>query len=593
LPLKAVVVADEVYDRFRLQKIRIEWVSGGPIGLNLFLPLSEGPHPPIIVPCGHGPKWLDDHQLPPQVFARNSFAAALFDAPMFGEKRRDNDHFVAGSQCNVVGIWSNLYFVVDAMRTMDYLATRDDIDSSRGFGVTGVSGGGFTTLMLGLLDSRVSSVAPVCAMAPFTHHIVRGLYTGCPETFLFGQLRVSLDIPELMSLLAPRPCLVVAGTCDELFRPAGVQEARDKVQRAYGLHGAEERFAYYEEDSPHSYTISMAVQVTRWMQNWLLDKTDAVEIDNIAPLPADALDCGTADTVEGMRHYVTNKVTTLRSTRRPRTSDADLRRILHLHGERHDIAVEKIEPAGDWDYSCLKDKIQRTILHSSDEVPLPLLELTSPTAPARTVVAFSDAGKFPLLRQTEGLFGVGSRIIAADLRGYGELQPEVVEYDIYGWCSIDRVLSDIALLCGETPLGQQTQDALRVLQWVGDGDLIVYGRGEAALPALFAAILHPQVRRIVLDSFLSSFAALAMAPSPTWSRYSYLYHALEYFDLPELLQQHQEKKFLLLSPCDACHQRLDEVAVRELYGETGHITIDCNSGRSSLSVAIAEWVSEQ
>jgi len=132
-------------DGFRVENLVFAAFGSWEVGLNLFLPVGAGPFVPVLCPCGHGPKWQDDHQIPPQVLARHGFAAALFDMPMFGERRRQNDHFVQGAQLAMTGRWSNELFLVDAVRTADYLETRDDITFDYGMGVTGVSGGGLAT----------------------------------------------------------------------------------------------------------------------------------------------------------------------------------------------------------------------------------------------------------------------------------------------------------------------------------------------------------------------------------------------------------------------------------------------------------------
>lgn len=53
------------------------------------------------------------------------------------------------------------YFAWDAIRAIDYLDARDDVDSDR-IGVTGLSGGGAQTAYVSALDDRVKASAPTC-----------------------------------------------------------------------------------------------------------------------------------------------------------------------------------------------------------------------------------------------------------------------------------------------------------------------------------------------------------------------------------------------------------------------------------------------
>ena len=93
--------------------------------------------------CQQGKQNQHRSQGPAQVFARLGYAAITFDPPgMAGEKRAGNDHFRDGVRCYLTGHSSNRYFIADAIRCIDYLATRDDVTLDNGVGITGVSGGG-------------------------------------------------------------------------------------------------------------------------------------------------------------------------------------------------------------------------------------------------------------------------------------------------------------------------------------------------------------------------------------------------------------------------------------------------------------------
>ncbi len=565
-------------DGFRVQNIVFESMPGWQVGLNLFLPVGDGPFVPVVCPCGHGAKWLPDHQTAPQVLARRGFAAALFDMPMFGEKTRHNDHFIHGSQAAMAGLWSNLFFLVDAVRVADYLQTRDDIDFSRGMGVTGVSGGGFATLFMGIVDARATALAPVCCVAPLGGHVIDGLYTGCPETCMTGQAALGLDFDHLLCLCAPRPCLVVNGTQDELFRPEQVNQAMAQARRVYEIEGVPERLDQFTENSPHTYTVGMAEQVADWFQRWLGSESATQSTSTPANLCSDIrllsesdLDCGTRESTDGMLDVVQRRVGALRQSRRSGCSDRDVMRLLGVDLAASGGRTIVEAPATTWGYRWLR----KGVAQADDDLPLPFLRAGFPDAPAGVLVAFSDGGKLDALRQGAGLFGLCRTIISADVRGFGELAPEPTDYDMYAWCAVDRAVSDLVLLTGETALGQQARDAWRVLEAAPAGEtLTVYGRGEAALPALFAGLVHPRVERIVLDSFLCAFEALATTEAPLWSRYAYLPGVLEVLDLPELIRRRSDRRFLLVNPMDAGKQPLDEMDALKLFGmDDDHVTV--------------------
>jgi hypothetical protein len=224
--------------------------------------------------------------------------------------------------------------------------------------------------------------------------------------------------------------------------------------------------------------------------------------------------------------------------------------------------------------------LRRYLLHRDGELSIPVVEAEFPEARPGAIVCFSETEKTRLLYQNGGLFGLCSQVVTADLRGFGDLVPIPTDYDLYSWCGIDRALSDLVQLGGETVLGQQTSDALRVLEWIdamqypGAGHPVIYGRGAAALPALFAALLSAKVKQIILDSFLCSFESLATAPAPLWQRFAYLPGVLQHTDIPELLASRTDKRFLLINPLNEMKQRLDQETALHLYGsDRPHILV--------------------
>jgi len=586
----ARLVGERSYEGFRVQNVVFESFPGWQVGLNLFLPAGPGPHVPVLCPCGHGPKWQDDHQLPPQVLARAGFAAALFDMPMFGEKAQANDHFIQGSQSAMVGTWSNFYFLVDALRAADYLYSRPDVDVSRGMGVTGVSGGGVAAMFLASIDARVRALAPVCSVASLGGHIIEGLYTGCPETYMPGQALAGFDIDHLLCLAAPLPCLVAAGTADELFRKDCVERSVDQARRIYELQGAGDRLSLFFDNSPHAYTLPMANQAAAWFRLWLRGAGPGEPAARVDMLSREDLDCGTAASTDGMLQVIRREALRLGELRaagqRSAPTDEEIREVCRVVDP--DSGAVELLPKSDWGYP----RLQKLVLHSAKGLSLPALSAVFPEAPEGTLACFVDDGKLGPLRQQGGFFGACRRILSADLRGFGELAPEPSDYDLYSWCSVDRALSDLIILCGGNALGEQVGDALRVLDYAGgEGPLSVCGRGEAALPAFFAGLLHGRVSRIALDSYPCSFESIAVSAAPAWSRYAYLPGVLQHFDIPELVRQRAGKRFLLYRPCGADKVPLREPEARKAYAPLpSHVELHAGTLLPGAPDVVRAWL---
>ena len=593
------LVSSYVFDGFRLENLVFESRPGWQVGLNLFLPVGHGPFTPILCPCGHGPKWQPDHQIPPQILARNGFAAALFDMPMFGEKQKGNDHFVQGSQLAMVGRWSNELFLIDAIRTADYLETRSDITFAQGMGVTGVSGGGIATQYLAVIDKRVEAAAPVCSTAPFGGYVIDGLYTGCPESYLFGQAAIGMNGDALLSLASPCPTLVQSGLKDTLFTPELVAKSVEKARRIYELEGVSDRFASCEEDVPHTYTRPMAERTAAWFKRWLAPSntppnapsatqpsgsvrpSTAADSENEATiLEQDILDCGTSDTTVCMVDIVQNDLTLITETRSDNSTSSNssanaLARALHIDASTATISsIEDISPVSTWGYPGVR---HRTV-YTHDEVGLPVVEINCSDAHECTLVCLTEDHPVTTLNQNTGMFNVCSRLFAATVRGFGTLEPRPSDYDVYGWCSVDRALSDLIGLCGETAMGQQTLDAMAVIDSAiaatNNNRISVYARDEVALPGLFAGLIHPKVEAIVLQRMLFDFSGLAIEPNPAFKRYSFIPGILTKLDIPELIRKRTDKRFLIINPVDAQKRFLSMDIVNSAYpDDCTHITL--------------------
>ena len=113
------------------------------------------------------------------------------------------------------------------------LTNRKDIDHQR-VGVMGGSGGGTHTVLLSLLDNRVTASAPVV-------HLASHFDGGCPcESGMPVQLSAGGTCePELAAVMAPRPMLIVSDGGDWTASVPTVEIPY--LQRIYGFYGAKEQ----------------------------------------------------------------------------------------------------------------------------------------------------------------------------------------------------------------------------------------------------------------------------------------------------------------------------------------------------------------
>jgi dienelactone hydrolase len=591
--LKINKVAEYSFPDYTIENFALTAFDGWVIGLNLYRPARfTAPLTPILCPCGHGPKWFDDHQLPPQVLAKAGFAAALFDMPMFGERENRNDHFIQGTQAAMTGLWSNFFFLVDLIRVADYLETRPDMDFSRGIGVTGVSGGGLSTMFIPALDPRVRCIAPTCCVVSARDHLISGLYTGCVENYIRGQLAAGMDSHLVLAVHCPLPCLVNAGRQDTLFTEAAVKSAYQDLEKIYKRESRPERIRLFFDECPHKYTPRMAAQTVEWMRRWLRNDTTPFPVPATEILDEKILNCQTASLTLGMKDYIDRQCKEL-ADRRVADSTSESIGLWLRPPAPQPVEVELIPPLTQWG----APNLHRFILHRPDDLPLPALVIRRETPVGKILVGCTDQGKLSLMAGATGFFGLSAcHVVSADLRGFGELQPEPTDYEVYPWCRIDRVLVDLLGMNGELAVAQQVGDLQTILRALaqlveGSGDITLYGQGEAALPVLLAGLLAPSIKNIVLHQFPAALELLATHSQPAWTHYQMPAAVLQQFDIPDWIRQRTDKRFLLINPCDARKKVLSESEASQILGTAPpHVQLAIHPLDESPGGLIAAWM---
>ncbi len=189
---------------------------------------------------------------------RRGFAVAAPEISCFGERQTDFSHLEQGAPgqpvpttCthtamlafhlgrSVVGLR-----VFDAMRLVDYLETRGDMDASR-LGAMGISGGGMHTFFSTCCDERIKACVVSGYYSTFKDSILAMNHCACnfvPGLHRFGEMY------DLVGLIAPRPLLVEAGDYDPIFPIKAVKRSIVRARRVYDVFGAKNKVVtdYFE-----------------------------------------------------------------------------------------------------------------------------------------------------------------------------------------------------------------------------------------------------------------------------------------------------------------------------------------------------------
>jgi dienelactone hydrolase len=155
----------------------------------------------------------------------------------------------------------------DDIRTVDYLITRPEVDPKR-IGCLGISMGGYRTAYLAGMDERIAAACVVGFMSTVRPMIRAHVDTHSWVHFL-PALHQYLDLPDVVSMMAPKPLMVQQCSKDGLFPLEGMRESVDKISQVYAKAGAKGRFEGRFYDEPHHFTRAMQDEAFAWFDRQL------------------------------------------------------------------------------------------------------------------------------------------------------------------------------------------------------------------------------------------------------------------------------------------------------------------------------------
>lgn len=248
---------------------------------NCYVPDGTGPHPAICMFCGHVPEAKGDrlNQRTCLELARNGFVVLIVDPicqgerqqyfspetgePRFGTAGGTFAHCYAGHSCFLSGQNLARYLINDAKRAIDYLETRNDVDTDR-IGVIGTSGGGLQTSYLCLFDDRPAVAAPCCSVTERREWLKTGKRIDA-EQAIPGMISAGINIADLLAAVAPRPLCIGAARSDEYFPIEGVETTLDRLQATYDAVGAGEKLTSITVDTGHCAVHEFGAPLYRWL----------------------------------------------------------------------------------------------------------------------------------------------------------------------------------------------------------------------------------------------------------------------------------------------------------------------------------------
>ncbi len=192
-------------------------------------------------------------------------------ADHLNQKCRSKEATLAKSMTYAGATWPGI-ITWDDMRTVDYLVTRPEVDPDR-IGCVGISLGGWRSLFLAGMDERIAAACVVGFMSTVRPMLRRHIDTHSFAHFVPG-LHQYLDLPDVVSMMAPKPLMVQQCREDALFPRDGMRDSVDKIAAVYERAGVKDRFVGRFYDGGHRFDVPMQNEAFEWFDQHLRPQTN-------------------------------------------------------------------------------------------------------------------------------------------------------------------------------------------------------------------------------------------------------------------------------------------------------------------------------
>jgi dienelactone hydrolase len=274
-PLQPVTFETRAFPGYRREKIVFDSRPGVSVLAYVLLPVNaRTPAATVVCVPGHG-RGVDDivgideqgrdrtdragyqHDFAIQV-AEAGIAAVAIEPMGFG-CRRDPINARQGlsrKACDpaaggalLLGETMISWRVWDIMRTLDYIATRSELDASR-VGCMGISGGGTATVFAAALEPRIRVAMVSGYLNTFRDSV--GSLAHCIDNYVPGILNWA-EMHDIAGLIAPRPLFVESGEKDNIFPIKASIESVNHVREIYSVFDAVDRIDHEVFPGEHSF----------------------------------------------------------------------------------------------------------------------------------------------------------------------------------------------------------------------------------------------------------------------------------------------------------------------------------------------------
>ncbi|MHC4657304.1 MAG: hypothetical protein ACYS91_20135 [Planctomycetota bacterium] len=458
-----------------------------------------------------------------------------------GQLSKQNFKHYRMNQLNLCGTSGLAPFYLSMKRGLDILLSHEFADPKR-VAVAGLSGGGWQTIFISSLDTRVTVANPVAGYSSFItrahHHSDLGDSEQTPS-----DLATAADYTHLTALLAPRAALLTYNKKDNCCFASdhALPPLLEAAKPIYKLYGKEERLRWHVNEDPgtHNFERDNRQALYRLFADHFYTGDSKFRVEEIEcedeVLTADELRVELPDDSTDF-----NKLALQLSRKLPKNEQLPRKRRAAKQWRRKKVKLlREIVRARSYHVQAekvaneSKDRLQATFwrLQLDDEWTLPAVELLRGESKGTAILVADDGYKNSISR-IQQLLGDGYRILALD--------PFYV-----GGSKIPKRDFLFALLVagvGDRPLGLQASQLAAVARWLHTdrklGPVMLVASGEQlSLSALVAASLEQHaIERVELTHALGSLKeVIERNDSVDKKPVLFCFGLLEYFDIRQLV----------------------------------------------------------
>jgi cephalosporin-C deacetylase-like acetyl esterase len=583
-------------DGFRIERIAYESLPGFWVTADVYLPTSgAGPFPAVVLAPGHGAAGKLEHYNWGVNFARNGIASLAYDPFGQGERLQYYDPEIKASkiggptgehgEANVgpLLIGDNIarYWVNDAMRGVDYLSKRKDIDAAR-IGAFGCSGGGTATAYFAALDDRIKVAASACYITSFQELLPSPTGVQDAEQSIPHFIEQGMDFPDWVEQMAPKPYAIVS-TTNDMFPFEGARQTFEEAKKFYRLYGAEDRVQWITGPGGHGNLGPIAPQITGFFTKYLKGNTAEPVFTPVRLEHREDLICTPTGQVstsiggETVHSLNRKRATPLLAAQHVLTNQADLERLqARLRGDIRTLTAAVVQPNGTPPAVDVNGgeqragyRIEKIVLHSEPGIDLPALVAVPEGSGAKPAVLMLAAQPRERLAAAGGdvdrLAKAGRIVMMIEPRP-SPAGSEGLKSPFMGYFNL---LSLRAFLVGKTIVGMRVDDTIHAVEWlcarpdVDRSAITAYGDGPLGMVLLHAAALDTRIGRVVVENTLTTYRMIVDQPIHRNASEVVVPGVLRKYDSGDLLLAVYPRPVTVINPQDAVGASVSEAEFRK------------------------------